>query len=183
MDGPADVGQAEATQKEVPEEDWGDVGAALPAEKVPRALIRERSEDGRLRFRWTVDAKKFWSKDRVTVSPPFNVPLATETQFKMMILPKAMGVAKGGGSFQKAKGKGRMQLKCEDQLHDEATSILSFQFSIIDSRTEEATQCAPCTHNFAQKGVCDCEEELEFRKITDESTKSCVVCLEILLEV
>lgn len=177
---PAEVGPAEGVEDEVPGVEWDDVGASQPLEKVPLTLVSELSEDGRLRFRWTVDGKKLRGKDRVTVSPQFQVPLGKDTPFRMMIVPKAMGDSKGGGSFRKAKGKGSVQLKCEAELHDEATSSLSFQVAIGDGRSEQAKQCAPCTHNFAQNGVCACKDEWEFRKVVDESTQAFVVCLELL---
>merc|ERR1719379_870697 len=81
---PSPVSQTEGTLQRTEAE--MEVGAV-------RDLRIERSEDGRIKFFWPVDAKKFSRKDKQIVSPSFEIQPGSS--FKLILKPEAMGEKKG----------------------------------------------------------------------------------------
>merc|ERR1712216_187434 len=67
---------------------------------------------------WQVDARKLDSQDKQAVSPQFVIalPVLGPQPFKIALYPKVTNDSKRGASFKKAKGKGKVVLKCEAQL-------------------------------------------------------------------
>jgi len=72
------------------------------------------------RISWTLDSRKWHSKDREAVSPAFNGPPSVcgqqVPQFKMILRPKAASEGRGGASFKSSKGKGMVLVRCLDQV-------------------------------------------------------------------
>lgn len=86
------------------------------------AVRTEEGENGAFCVSWTVDARKLKASDKVAVSPAFQVPTAPGN-FRMMLLPKVVDDRKGGASFKRAKGKGLVQVKCEENLEDRKSVV------------------------------------------------------------
>jgi hypothetical protein len=144
---------------------------------------------GVYRINWTVDARKLKSNDKVAVSPQFDLSLSGITvPFKMLIHPKSTGEGRGGGSFRKAKGRGKIEVKCEGALEDGMPATIQFRLGVGSSyKSGDAVKRepfrGPVKHNFSQSGVCSLkkdEDEWDFHQVVDEDTMTFVVTLEIL---
>jgi len=120
---------------------------------------------------------------------PAEVPSAPGS-FRMMLLPKVVDERKGGASFKRAKGRGLVQVKCEENLlADPGSSVLVLRLSVRGGGgaepegpgTREPAR-GPVRHDFAERGICGLpkeEEEWDFGKIVNGS-QTFIVCLEIL---
>jgi len=121
---------------------------------------------------WQVDAKKLESQDKQAVSPQFiiDLPDLGPQPFKIALYPKIMTDGKRGASFKKAKGKGKVLLKCEAQL---PPGIPDISFRIGIGRGDKSYQPrGPVTHNFSEqsmRGLARNEEEWDFHAAVDES--------------
>jgi len=139
---------------------------------------------GRMRrVLWTVYSRKLKGSNKVVVSPSFKLfPWGT---FRMMLVPMAANDRKGGGSFKNAKGRGIVQVKCEDELDEE--SEVRFRISVRGSDKSGPTEDqprGPVVHKFADSSICSLpreQEEWDFQKDVD-STQAFVVCLEVLFK-
>jgi hypothetical protein len=147
------------------------------------------SEEGVARVNWTVDARKLKVKDKVAVSPPFelrnekNSAADIPGTFRLMLHPKAVTERKGGGSFRKAKGKGTITVKCESPdglIYDGAVAVKISVGNGSDDDTEPPR--GPMQHNFAESSIfslpCD-QDEWDFDRAKNEETSTFVVCLEV----
>lgn len=171
--------------------------ATEPAGRVgeQQSSVVVKEGEGGIRVYWTVDARKLRASDKVAVSPPFQVRWAPG-DFRMMLLPKAVDDRKGGASFRRAKGRGLVQVKCEENLDDPRDSKLSLRLSVwgggisstiepesavVDGRLSERPR-GPIEHDFAERGIFALpkdQEEWDFGKIVN--TSQCfTVCLEVL---
>jgi len=118
--------------------------------------------------------------DSQIISPPFEIG-GTTSSFKMMILPKVSYYGKGGASFQKAKGKGLVQLKrwkSEDPAPEASHSALRFWISIGN-----AEKRGPVEHNFtgrAVAGLPERDEVWDFSKAIEEASGTIVVKLDAI---
>merc|ERR1712232_360297 len=128
------------------------------------------------------DSKKLKGSDKVAVSPPFQIPTTTATS-RMMLLPSAQHERKGGSSFKKAKGKGIVQVKCEDDLAEACDSNVTLRISVRGGVSQgEDPPRGPFQHNFALVGIWGLpqeQEEWDFLKHVDAS-QTFMVCLDIL---
>lgn len=148
------------------------------------------AEGGTLRVVWTVDARKLKVKDKVVVSPSFDLQeLSLLGTFRMMMYPTQVSERKGGASFRKAKGKGSVHVKCESSLGEVHDKALALRISVHSPQQEDdnAQQDAPprglVSHNFADSGICSLpkdQAEWDFGKATDEETQTFVVSLDVL---
>jgi len=106
------------------------------------------------------------------VSQVFMVELPCHglTPFKLVIYPKATNDLKHGAGFKKAKGKGRVMLKCEAQL-EESWADVSFRIGI--GRAGKVVEFrGPETGNFCENsnhGLSKCDEEWDFAASVDDS--------------
>jgi len=133
------------------------------------------------RVNWTVSARKLKSKDQFAVSPKFELSFKTPCEFKMVIHPTKTSDQKGGKSFVAAKGKGRVELKCETQLDTAAEALMTYRIS-VGSGDKRLPPRGPVKHNFAESsvsGLASEEEEWDFAAVAEEA-QSFVVCLEVL---
>mmetsp|Transcript_55182 Transcript_55182/g.172429 ORF Transcript_55182/g.172429 Transcript_55182/m.172429 type:complete len:554 (-) Transcript_55182:145-1806(-) len=151
------------------------------------AVRTEEGEDGTFCVSWTVDARKLKASDKVAVSPAFQVPTAPGN-FRMMLLPKVVDDRKGGASFKRAKGKGLVQVKCEENLEDPRGGTVALRLSVrsggpeAESPERQEPPRGPITHDFAEKGIFGLprgQEEWDFGKIVNGS-QTFVVCLDVL---
>merc|ERR1712050_88024 len=132
---------------------------------------------GCFRVNWSVDARKLRGNDTKAVSPAFNICLGKdmeEVKFKMIIQPKVMNEERGGASFRKAKGKGKVFLKCEAELPD--TAFIHYRIILGEEPR------GPFTHNFQENAVCGLpeeESEWDFQAAVSQTSNNFVVCLEL----
>merc|ERR1712176_1581686 len=95
---------------------------------------------------WYVDAQKLRTNDTLVASPAFE--LLPGLSFKLMIKASETGCKKGQTGFRAAKGKGRIQLRCNDVDSSDAPKV-SFSMS---------TGCEPMKggliHDFSNGAVC-----------------------------
>jgi hypothetical protein len=123
---------------------------ARPIHPQPPTISKSRSADGScLRIFWTVDAKKLKVKDKVAVSPPFELDEKVPGTFRMMLYPKIVSDRKGGASFKKAKGKGSVHIKCESpegEVHDGVVALRIWVASNAEESDECGTAVAPVRH-------------------------------------
>merc|ERR1719408_638168 len=97
----------------------------------PGLLARPSTSLGCTHVHWAVDARKLEGQDKQAVSQVFLVELPGHgpTPFKLVLYPKATNDGKHGAGFKKAKGHGRVVLKCEAQLPESASDI-SFRIGV-----------------------------------------------------
>merc|ERR1711988_963068 len=121
---------------------------------------------------WQVDAKKLESQDKQAVSPQFiiDLPELGPQPFKIALYPKIVNDGKRGASFKKAKGKGRVLLKCEAQLPRDSPE-LGFRIGIGRGDKLQVPR-GPVAHNFSEQSMCGlqkADEEWDFNAAVDES--------------
>lgn len=176
------------------EPEWEDLVVAAPFQ--PQTLSKTRSRiTGSICINWTIDARKLRTNDRSVVSPVFDLSdqsldrltglPAPPLPFKMTITPIVVSTAKGGASFNKAKGKAIITLKCEDPRDHEESYLMSFKFSASSGRSLLLTQAprGPMTCNFAQNSVCGLptsDQVWDFLEVVDRQSQTFVVTLEVL---
>jgi len=181
--GPARPAEAEVA---LPEGSFPDQ-PELERTTTQTAVRTEEGLDGAFCVSWTVDARKLKASDKVAVSPAFQLPTASGN-FRMMLLPKVVDDRKGGASFKRAKGKGLVQVKCEENLEDPRRGTLALRLSVRSGGPEtegperQELPRGPVMHDFAEKGIFGLpkgQEEWDFGKIVNGS-QTFVVSLEIL---
>jgi len=99
--------------------------------------------------------------------------------FRMMLSPKAVSEKRGGQCFKKAKGKGKVQVKCEAS----GNAALDRRLHLRVSVGRETAQ-AFIVHDFAQEGVCSLPEEeqqWDFAQAVDSERQIFLVTLEVSL--
>jgi len=160
-----------------------------PAPPAPTLLTRAHSVNtGIFRIHWTVDARKLKSNDRVHVSPQFEIDFYTSSvPFKMLIHPKVVSELKGGHSFRKAKGRGKVELKCEGVVDEAAGAMVTYRLLIASGKAGDKEKRTlprgPVKHDFARGGVSGLkqeDQEWDFPSVVDEETQTFVVVLEIM---
>jgi len=148
-------------------------------------LARPATASGCTHVHWAVSATKLDSHDKEAVSPAFMVDLPGNgnTLFKLVLHPKVTNGGKHGAGFKKAKGKGRVALKCEAQLQE---SLADMSFRIGVGRAGKGSETSqrfrgPETGNFfhySNHGLSKCDEEWDFAASVDDS-RMFVVTVEI----
>jgi hypothetical protein len=123
---------------------------------------------------WEADGKKLRSNDRQVVSPAFELPLSPPAVFKMVIAPS------DHGSFRSSKGRGRVQVKCEEERTDAMDSKLRFRVFPSESAKMPWQVAEVVQHDFHTNGVCHGAEEWDFMRITGHTAKTLSICLELL---
>jgi len=108
------------------------------------------SQTGAYRITWYVDARKLDSNDKQAVSPAFEMSWkewAETKTFKVMLFPEAPPEVRGAYNFKKARGRGYLRLKCEDDLGPKSHFV-----TMRMSMGEESR--GPVKHDFAQSVSC-----------------------------
>jgi len=119
---------------------------------------------------WYVDAQKMRTNDNLVASPSFE--LLPGLSFKLMIKASETGCKKGQTGFKAAKGRGKIQLRCNDC--DCASDAPKIVFS-MSSGAEKMR--GGVTHDFSHGAVCGLpcgEDEWDFSAAIDSaSQKNC----------
>lgn len=185
--------ELEALSPELPEAPMAQPGhtpgtgvTALAAElKQPGLLARPVTDAGCTHVHWAVDARKLDGQDKQCVSQVFSVELPGHgpTPFKLVLYPKATNDGKHGAGFKKAKGHGRVVLKCEAQL-PESRSEVAFRVGVGRADQGSTTLQAfrgPVVENFFEHschGLSKSDEDWDFTASVDDS-RTFLVTLEI----
>ncbi|CAK0881222.1 unnamed protein product [Prorocentrum cordatum] len=160
--------------------------APAHAERAPAPLGLQRELSGaseiHRKVRWTVHAKTLTANDKDIVSQPFELNVGVEgpVNFKLGLYPRVSSDARGGASFRRAKGKGRVTLMCTDPR---TQTKLQFRIAVGSESSEGQQPRGPVTHDFFEKRVAELptgSDEWDFKKVVDASTDTFTVCLEIL---
>jgi len=121
-------------------------------------------------YSFTLPASKFNSTDRIIVTPNshFDVVMRGNTHhFLVQITASKIEEAKGGHSFRKARGRGKLEVNCTTTL---SSDVPPAQISVsVGSRT-----AAPVAHNFSKSSRCSppCEDEgWDFRSAVDAASQ------------
>jgi len=138
----------------------------------PNTLSRVVCPSGSTCITWVADARKLESWDKQAVSPQFSidVPGHGEHLFKIVIYPTVVNDGKHGAAFKKAKGRGRVVLKCDSEL-PEIFPNLTFRIGVGSGNTLQATR-GPVSHNFKEQscgGLLKGDEEWHFNTAVDAS--------------
>jgi len=145
--------------------------------RQPGVLVRPSTATGCTHVHWAVDSRKLDGQDKQAVSQVFLVELPGQgpTPFKLVLYPRATNDGKHGAGFKKAKGRGRVVLKCEAQI-TEGFSDVSFRVGVgradKGSETLQALR-GPVTHNFSEHschGLAKSEEEWDFTASVEDRT-------------
>jgi len=154
------------------------VDQGLKKELMPGTLRREMV-NGRELVRWSVDARKLDSHDTKVLSPQFDleVPGQGLQPFRLMVLATQTS-GKGGASFQKAGGRGRITLKCESSLADARSMALTVTLS-----STARAQHGPIWHNFSEQSCCSVQEpdaDWNFKAAVDRSRRSFQISMQVV---
>lgn len=120
---------------------------------------------------WAVDVKRFRSKDRMLVSPAFELPSGGHMLFRMMVQPADTPHGRGSVSFDRSHGRGSIQLKCEGSFEENATSSFIVKFKLSVGRKAWR---GPVIHDFAQASVANLPSaccDWNFRSAVDASQR------------
>jgi len=146
----------------------------FPAEvNRPSVLEQVNVASGHTILHWAVDAKKLESQDKQCVSPQFDVrfPGHSPQTFQLVVYPTAVNDGRRGAGFKKAKGRGRVVLKCQSPELPSGYPQVSFSISIGKGDLLQPTR-GPVSHSFHEQSVCGLpkkKEEWDFRSGVDES--------------
>lgn len=152
---------------------------------IPQTLTATPSVSSNcFRVRWNVDARKLTGNDKRAVSPPFELflgPKFPSVPCRILLQPKVVNEGKGGACFRKSKGKGFVQLKCEQKLAESVHEV-AIRISIGDGSKKQPPRGA-IRHSFFSSAVCGLpkdQEEWSFTSAVDKDTGTFAVCLEIV---
>merc|ERR1712216_153218 len=77
--------------------------------------------------------------------------------FKLLIHPKVVNDGKGGASFRKAQGIGKIEVKCEGKIEPGESAKMTFRISIGSGKKGDTLKVqpprGPVTHDFAESGT------------------------------
>lgn len=111
---------------------------------------------------WNVDGRKLESQDKQILSPEFELQLPgvpETTPFRLMILAKETR-GKGCRGFLKAKGRGRLFIKCGCSSVPESAAAVAFRVTVgAGTDAEKSKVLRP--HQFADHSCCPLQEDKE----------------------
>jgi hypothetical protein len=112
----------------------------------------EAAADGEQVIVWTAHCKFLNTRDKSVVSPEFTleIPGSGPHPFRIVLYPATSGAGKGAGSFKKAKGKGRIELKCEAQLQQFSSTVW---FGVGRDDLQQQFR-GPQLHDFGDRNTC-----------------------------
>jgi hypothetical protein len=131
---------------------------------------------------WRVDVRKLRGNIKQLVSPTFDIPIDDECiPFKMTLYSRGYDSCKGGSSFEKSRGRGYIQLRCDTQLPSE---FMQVEFCVtVGNGNKKKSRRGPVRHDFSQKSVASLpkgQDEWGFYDAVDRQSETFVVTLEIL---
>eukprot|EP00435_Cladocopium_sp_Y103_P042868 s429_g11.t5 len=136
----------------IPQESEAISTAGTAAETVPLVAT---SKGGKELIRWRVDGRKLETQEKQILSPEFELKLpglGTSAAFRLMILAKETR-GKGGRGFLKAKGAGRLFIKCADSSLPEGVAPMAFRVMVGPGRERDLP-----LHQFSQHSCCPLQE-------------------------
>jgi len=120
---------------------------------------------------WAVDARKLDSQDKQQVSPSFEVcfPGHESQTFHLIIYPTVVNDGRRGAGFKKAKGRGRLVLKCQSLELPASFPQVAFWFSVGKAQN---TMPRGWCHNFIEQS-CGAlpkgKDQWDFKAAVDDS--------------
>jgi len=128
-----------------------------------------------------VDAHKLHGDAKLIESPLFEVCLDTgklSKPLRITLCSRQVGHGKAGEiSFEAARGRGYVQLKCQGQLSSE----VSFYISVGNGNEKKYTR-GPAQHNFSKSRVGRLpkgNDEWNFFSMTNPESETLVITMEI----
>lgn len=164
-EGPSPHGERERAELTVPE-------------KRSNAPLQLQGPEGKEQIHWKVDARKLESQEKQILSPEFELTLpgVGPTPFRLMILAKETR-GKGCRGFLKAKGRGRLFLKCGRSSLPESDTALALCVTIgRESKVLKA-------HHFAEHSCCPLQEgkeDWDLLSVVDQVSRHFEVDVEVL---
>lgn len=132
---------------------------------------------------WTVDAMKFDSPDKTFVCPGvFEVlfPDQDKKQFLLSIKPTEVSQERRGGGFKKAKGRGKVHVKCLEDEKDLPSTYPQVALSVFLGRGSRMQKMheKPILHRFSAKCIVELpagKEDLDFKAAVEEPFKTVTI--------
>eukprot|EP00929_Paragymnodinium_shiwhaense_P009774 TRINITY_DN114094_c0_g1_i1.p1 TRINITY_DN114094_c0_g1~~TRINITY_DN114094_c0_g1_i1.p1 ORF type:complete len:428 (+),score=120.12 TRINITY_DN114094_c0_g1_i1:63-1346(+) len=150
----------------------------------PQSLDVTTISPGANRVDWTVCATKLASTNtHPVVSPGFELSFGdafSAVRFKMLLQPKAVNESKGGRSFKKSKGRGYVELVCEESLADDFPAA-NFKISVGNDARMQPSR-GPVRHLFAEKAVAALshdDAEWCFKSSVDKTAGTFIIRVEV----
>jgi len=148
--------------------------------QVPLAISRSGHKSGSVyQAHWAVDPRKFVSKERQIVSPPFDFPLANSDEnatFRIMLHAVDKSSERMGASFKTTRGRGHVQLKCE------TPDVESISFRVSIGNGMRLPSRGFSTHHFSDSTVCSLPkggEVMDFNTAVEKGLGVLTICLEV----
>jgi len=127
-------------------------------------------------FSWTVPAQKFKLTDKSIVSTSFDVLMGDmQVPFLVQITASKSNDRKGGHSFKKAKGCGKLEVNCKKRPPDNVKPV-DIAFVVGDEKR------GPVKHNFVENSLCGLPRDLEewdFPAAEDKASQTVTIRVEI----
>jgi len=140
------------------------------------------SEQGTFRFAFKVSGGKLESRDKQVLSEVFYILMGdVSVPFKVQVVAKQVHRHKHGQCFRTARGRGRLELKCQG-LPPHSAPALAFAFSIGAGERAERPR-GPVLHNFGNSSVGGLPvdtAEWDFKAAVDPGSASCPITLEVM---
>jgi len=138
--------------------------------------------NGKEQLTWSVDGRTLDSLYKQKLSPEFHLDLPGVglQPFRLMILAKETK-GKGGRSFRKAAGFGRIFVKCETSLPQNTPGI-AFHVT-VSGGAGGALSKGPFRHQFFDQNCCALQgkaEDWNLLAAVDESSKRFEVCVQVV---
>jgi hypothetical protein len=167
-----------------------DLGDALDMQPLPARPVQENltpsfcTTSGVFSVSWRLDARKLKGNNQCLVSPEFKLcfrSMNDPAAFKLIVRPKQTNSSSGRCSFAKSKGIGVISLKSETSICGPGACV---KFCISVGKNSSAlTKRGPISHHFASHPVGQLpkdQEEWNFKSLTDPSSLTILICLEIM---
>jgi hypothetical protein len=157
------------------------VGSSSPpdhGEPARAQTITQHTDRGGMKqIKWIVDSRKLKANDKAIISPSFLITDTLPNMTFRIILNAMQLKIRGGATFKNLGGKGSVQLKCES----DSNRSIYFQVQVGEDARSEPVR-GPIIHNL-ENGVCGLpkgQEEWNFNRAVDPSSKTFTVCVGIL---
>lgn len=158
--------------------------SAARMRQLGQMLRKEKSmTSGCYRVAWCVDARKLKGNVKIVTSPILEVPFDSSNPalaFKIMVCPRDSATGNSGMTFEKSKGCGFLQLKCDSTMCPEITRV-GFRFSV--GKGEKNVTRGPVWHDFSESAVAVLpkgQDEWDFFSATHRKTETFSITLEII---
>lgn len=152
--------------------------ALRPQGLAPLASRMLQSGGGPSHVYWTVDAHVVNSRDTKVASPQFLIALPGQKPcpFQLVIYAEARGPRWGSSGFQRARGRGRVELRRCAEL-PEGHGRITFGIEVGSGRRMQPQRPA-VSHDFSLQSCCGLRR-WDFAAAVDPATRSFVIHLEI----